>query len=188
MTVQRSTPIRKFILALVISLVMIPVSRYISPTAFYDGHSVYLAWLPLSVMIALMMLFGRHAVLPLALGFIATNYWQLHLSPFDSLILLFCQLTAVCISSLILYSILGRRWRHGLAIHHIGLRIFWFGFATPILAKVMMYLVGEVTIVPAVMFKEGANKQVISSQADSLIKISRIWADFFPANTSNQPI
>ncbi|PJH38098.1 histidine acid phosphatase, partial [Klebsiella pneumoniae] len=26
----------------------------------------------------------------------------------------------------------------------------------------------------------------MSSQADSLIKISRIWADFFPANTSNQ--
>ncbi|RLY15387.1 hypothetical protein EAI40_23195 [Escherichia coli] len=46
---------------------------------------------------------------------------------------------------------------------------------------------------PALFFdgmgiKEGANKQVISSQADSLIKISRIWADFFPANTSNQPI
>ena len=36
--------------------------------------------------------------------------------------------------------------------------------------------------------REGANKQVISFQADSLIKISRIWADFFPANTSNQPI
>ncbi|WP_063100235.1 hypothetical protein, partial [Escherichia coli] len=34
-------------------------------------------------------------------------------------------------------------------------------------------------------FKEGANKQVISSQVDSLIKISRIWANFFPANTSN---
>ncbi|MDV1180386.1 hypothetical protein RZQ59_23565, partial [Klebsiella pneumoniae] len=28
-----------------------------------------------------------------------------------------------------------------------------------------------------IIFKEGANKQVISSQADSLIKISRIWAD-----------
>ena len=40
----------------------------------------------------------------------------------------------------------------------------------------------------ALLPKEGANKQVISSQADSLIKISRIWADFFPANTSNQPI
>ncbi|WP_303628888.1 antiterminator Q family protein, partial [Escherichia coli] len=32
------------------------------------------------------------------------------------------------------------------------------------------------------IIREGANKQVISSQADSLIKISRIWADFFPAN------
>ncbi len=39
-----------------------------------------------------------------------------------------------------------------------------------------------------ILAREGANKQVISSQADSLIKISRIWADFFPANTSNQPI
>ncbi|MFM4039951.1 hypothetical protein AB8Q40_17885 [Klebsiella quasipneumoniae subsp. similipneumoniae] len=47
-------------------------------------------------------------------------------------------------------------------------------------------------VIPALLVagaaKEGANKQVISSQADSLIKISRIWADFFPANTSNQPI
>ncbi|AZH99538.1 hypothetical protein A6D68_019075 [Klebsiella pneumoniae] len=41
---------------------------------------------------------------------------------------------------------------------------------------------------PSTLLGEGANKQVISSQADSLIKISRIWADFFPANTSNQPI
>ena len=43
-------------------------------------------------------------------------------------------------------------------------------------------------LIAGILAKEGANKQVISSQADSLIKISRIWADFFPANTSNQPI
>uniref|UniRef100_UPI001ABD063B hypothetical protein n=1 Tax=Klebsiella variicola TaxID=244366 RepID=UPI001ABD063B len=30
--------------------------------------------------------------------------------------------------------------------------------------------------------------QQVGSITDSLIKISRIWADFFPANTSNQPI
>ncbi|CAM7202650.1 Uncharacterised protein [Klebsiella pneumoniae] len=47
-----------------------------------------------------------------------------------------------------------------------------------------MFFFGHVDLT----IKEGANKQVISSQADSLIKISRIWADFFPANTSNQPI
>ena len=52
-------------------------------------------------------------------------------------------------------------------------------------------LINVLTILKAndsTSFREGANKQVISSQADSLIKISRIWADFFPANTSNQPI
>lgn len=181
MMVQRSTPLRKFLLALVISLAMIPVSRYISPTAFYDGHSVYLAWLPLSVMIALMMLFGRHAVLPLALGFITTNYWQLHLSPLDSLTLLFCQLTAVCISSLILYSILGRRWRHGLAIHHIGLRIFWFGFAMPVLAKAMMYLVGELTVVPAEMFSYFNITTVIYAIVDiqGLVCASLIFTKLF---------
>ncbi len=46
----------------------------------------------------------------------------------------------------------------------------------------------SVALIYDTLSKEGANKQVISSQADSLIKISRIWADFFPANTSNQPI
>lgn len=50
----------------------------------------------------------------------------------------------------------------------------------PVLKGSLASLEGEI--------REGANKQVISSQADSLIKISRIWADFFPANTSNQPI
>ncbi len=48
--------------------------------------------------------------------------------------------------------------------------------------------IAQDSIFTTVAAKEGANKQVISSQADSLIKISRIWADFFPANTSNQPI
>ncbi len=50
------------------------------------------------------------------------------------------------------------------------------------------YKTEEVVNQRNIKVKEGANKQVISSQADSLIKISRIWADFFPANTSNQPI
>ncbi|AWF08612.1 hypothetical protein K16_17470 [Klebsiella pneumoniae] len=57
-------------------------------------------------------------------------------------------------------------------------------------AQAMATNTAQVTVLGEVSdaAKEGANKQVISSQADSLIKISRIWADFFPANTSNQPI
>ncbi len=52
----------------------------------------------------------------------------------------------------------------------------------------ILFLWGWGIVLLIIIFREGANKQVISSQADSLIKISRIWADFFPANTSNQPI
>ena len=59
-------------------------------------------------------------------------------------------------------------------------------YASAVLADKQFCL--EQIVEQGAVAKEGANKQVISSQADSLIKISRIWADFFPANTSNQPI
>ncbi|MDU4872476.1 MAG: hypothetical protein E6Y96_21810, partial [Klebsiella pneumoniae] len=52
------------------------------------------------------------------------------------------------------------------------------------LAPVQPQVAGAASFGYDEMLREGANKQVISSQADSLIKISRIWADFFPANTS----
>ncbi|WDC46200.1 hypothetical protein PTC90_29015 (plasmid) [Klebsiella grimontii] len=55
-------------------------------------------------------------------------------------------------------------------------------------SKIQAELKAQIHEQTTVNAMEGANKQVISSQADSLIKISRIWADFFPANTSNQPI
>ncbi len=55
-------------------------------------------------------------------------------------------------------------------------------------AMLFLVVISQKLTEKGLLSKEGANKQVISSQADSLIKISRIWADFFPANTSNQPI
>ncbi len=66
----------------------------------------------------------------------------------------------------------------------------WGGWQDKREMRLAVYpLSSEKTLLSRLFFAlEGANKQVISSQADSLIKISRIWADFFPANTSNQPI
>ncbi|MCU6571760.1 ABC transporter permease subunit, partial [Klebsiella pneumoniae] len=61
------------------------------------------------------------------------------------------------------------------------LRVVW----TITVPLILPGLFGGWLFAAILSFKEGANKQVISSQADSLIKISRIWADFFPANTSN---
>ncbi|OUI54337.1 POT family proton-dependent oligopeptide transporter [Klebsiella pneumoniae] len=70
-------------------------------------------------------------------------------------------------------------------------RAVWYGSILIALGHLSIALsawLGNDLFFIGLMFMEGANKQVISSQADSLIKISRIWADFFPANTSNQPI
>ncbi|QLP00899.1 hypothetical protein [Enterobacter hormaechei] len=73
----------------------------------------------------------------------------------------------------------------------VGCAFFTTFFLAAVAGTMVVILGWGISIVtPKVVTctKEGANKQVISSQADSLIKISRIWADFFPANTSNQPI
>jgi|GEM_PF-196386 len=61
----------------------------------------------------------------------------------------------------------------------------WTGYSDRPLDALGAVIVAAIAIKLLTFVKEGANKQVISSQADSLIKISRIWADFFPANTSN---
>ncbi len=57
--------IKKFIIAFILCLISVPLSRYISPRAIIDSSNVYLAWLPLSVILAMLLLFGRHAVLPI---------------------------------------------------------------------------------------------------------------------------
>ncbi|MFV0963526.1 hypothetical protein, partial [Klebsiella pneumoniae] len=49
---------------------------------------------------------------------------------------------------------------------------------TPVLIKFLRQTVLIYSLALIIALREGANKQVISSQADSLIKISRIWADF----------
>ena len=60
--------VKIFIIALAICLIAVPFSRYLSPRAIVNGHDVYLAWLPLSVMLAVILLFGRRAILPILLG------------------------------------------------------------------------------------------------------------------------
>ncbi|MFZ5189040.1 hypothetical protein ACOY59_04115, partial [Enterobacter roggenkampii] len=56
------------------------------------------------------------------------------------------------------------------------LHLFFVTFPAGIIVAAEKYQPFVLVLTPGA--KEGANKQVISSQADSLIKISRIWADF----------
>ncbi|ROP63007.1 EAL domain-containing protein (putative c-di-GMP-specific phosphodiesterase class I) [Enterobacter sp. BIGb0383] len=134
---------RKFALALLLCIIFIPVSRTLSPQAIIDNHGIHLAWLPMSVMMSMMLLFGRHAVLPLIIGFAITNCWYFDLSLVQAALLLFCQLSAFLAICVVVRWRLGPRWRFGLPNWHMGERIFWFGFVAPILLKGTMYLTGE---------------------------------------------
>ncbi|MCS2157090.1 MASE1 domain-containing protein [Scandinavium sp. H11S7] len=69
------------------------MARFLSPETVIDGNAIYLAWLPLCVILSMLLLFGRHAVLPLILAFTVTNTWFMSLPFRQHLVLVFCQLS-----------------------------------------------------------------------------------------------
>ncbi len=134
--------VRKFFLAFILCLVAIPVSRLISPRTLVDANEVYLAWLPISVMLAILLLFGRHGIAPLLCGFALVNEAFFHLPYRQAAVLLSCQLASVLLVCGIVRWQLGSRWRFGLPNKNMGVRILWLGFMAPIGIKVSMYIAG----------------------------------------------
>ncbi|MEH0884234.1 EAL domain-containing protein [Enterobacter sp. UNJFSC 003] len=134
--------VKIFIIALALCLVAVPFSRYLSPRAVVNGNDVYLAWLPLSVMLAMILLFGRRAIIPILLSFSITNIFIIDLAPLQYLVLLFCQTFSVFAACGAIRLILGKRWRYSVPNKHIGVRIFWLGFMVPLGIKLSMYLAG----------------------------------------------
>ncbi|WP_373371557.1 sensor domain-containing phosphodiesterase [Enterobacter soli] len=134
--------VKIFMISLLLCLIAVPFSRYISPRAIVNGHDVYLAWLPLSVMLAVILLFGRRAIIPILLSFTAANIYNINLAPLQHLVLLFCQTFSVFAACGVIRLVLGKRWRHSVPNKYIGIRIFWLGFMVPIGIKLSMYLAG----------------------------------------------
>ncbi|POT59944.1 hypothetical protein C3432_04360 [Citrobacter amalonaticus] len=134
--------IKTFALAFTLSVVAIQFSRLISPTTTFDSSYIYLAWLPLCVMLAVIFIFGRYGVVPVVLGLFLTNYWNLHLPFTQSLVLLLCQALSVLGVCAIVRWQLGSRWRYGIPNKKIWVRVFWFGFVVPFGMKMGMYLAG----------------------------------------------
>lgn len=139
---MKSGNVKTFLLALMMCLVAIPIARLISPSSIVDAGTVYLAWLPLSVTLAMLLLFGRHAVAPLILGSAIINEIFFHLPFGEAAALLFCQLFAVLLVCAIVRWQLGARWRYGIPNKNMGVRILWMGFIAPVGIKISMYIAG----------------------------------------------
>lgn len=173
--------VKIFIIALAICLIAVPVSRYLSPRAIVNEHDVYLAWLPLSVMLAVMLLLGRRGILPILISFMVANIFNVNLAPLQYSVLLFCQTFSVFAACGVLRLLLGRRWRYCMPNKYIGLRIFWLGFMVPIGIKMSMYLAGyffDFPVTISTFFGEGT---VIYNVVDiqSLICAAMIFTMMF---------
>ncbi len=108
-----------------------------------DGSKVYLAYLPLSLLIALLLIFGRAAVLPLIIGTTFTFSVGLDLPAMPLIAFIFCLLFPLLLSCAITRYYLGPRWRFDLSNKGLGVRIFWLGFFTPFGIKLLMFLAGR---------------------------------------------
>lgn len=151
--------VKIIMLALALCLFTVPFSRYVSPRAVVNGYEVYLAWLPLSVMLAAVLLFGRRAVIPVLISIIVTNIYNLQLTALQHVILVCCQTFPVFAACGLLRLVIGPRWRHSVPNKYIGMRIFWLGFMVPVGIKLLMYLAGylfDFPVAVSTFFGEGS--------------------------------
>jgi hypothetical protein len=170
MTKKILESLRIFAIASIICLLTLPLSRYISPRAIVNDNDIYLAWLPLSVMLAVILLFGRHAIAPIIVSTALINAWGLHLTLIQSLALLFCQVFSVLVVCGIMRWQLGRRWRFGVPNRNIGIQIFWLGFILPISIKLSMFLIGYLLHFPVML----SNYFGVGSAMDNVIDVQSL--------------
>lgn len=148
MTRQTFFSVRKSITAAVLLLPLLFLSRALSPRAVIDGSEIFLSWMPLSVIMAMLIIFGRLAVLPLIV--VLTLYFTaiFPLSPLQLMVFTLCLLGPTLAACVLLRALLGRRWRYGLPGKGLGARLFWLGFITPCAIKLCMYFAGQWVVFP----------------------------------------
>ncbi|MBV4411824.1 sensor domain-containing phosphodiesterase [Enterobacteriaceae bacterium YMB-R22] len=141
--------LRKSITALALLLPLLFISRALSPRAVIDGSDIFLTWLPLSVVMAMTLIFGRVVILPLliALALFFTVVFQL--PALQMWVFIFCLLGPLILACALLRVFLGSRWRFRPLGKGLGARLFWFGFVTPSSMKLTMYFSGQWIDFPA---------------------------------------
>ncbi|SUW62779.1 Cyclic di-GMP phosphodiesterase YfgF [Buttiauxella agrestis] len=173
--------IKKSLTALVLCLLLLPLSRYLSPSTIIDGKHTYLAYLPASFMIAMVFLYGRLAIIPLIIASIVTFSYSLDLATPALLAFTFSLIFPIAVCSLVTRYYLGKRWRHALSDKGVGIRIFWLGFIAPFSIKLLMYLTGHYISVPAKLAPYFGHNSLIFMVVDfqNLVAASLIFTVVF---------
>jgi EAL domain-containing protein (putative c-di-GMP-specific phosphodiesterase class I)/GGDEF domain-containing protein len=132
-------------------------------------------------MLAMVLLFGRHAVLPIIISFALVNEWNLNLPWTQAAVLLFCQVFSVLAVCAIVKWQVGSRWRYQLPSRYIWQRIFWLGCIIPLGIKSSMYLAGQLFHFPVALSSFFGDGSVIYNVVDiqSLICAALIFTMMF---------
>ncbi|WP_332909407.1 EAL domain-containing protein [Shimwellia pseudoproteus] len=119
-------------------MLLFPVTRMISPVAIIDGNKVFLAWLPMGLMLSVFLLFGWAAIFPVAVCVLVSSWLFIGLPWLQSAVLTFCLVVPIICNAAVLQLREGWRWRYGILNQRLGHRLFWLCFATPFMMKVLM--------------------------------------------------
>lgn len=181
MTSKYYTSLKANLIAFMLCAIFLPFARLIAPRAIIEGQALYLAWLPLSVMMALMLLFGRRAIIGIVITLALVNYNAWQLSLVQNAVLVACQALPVFLCCAVVRLVLGTRWRVGLPNKWMGVRIFWLGFMAPGIMKLTMVLAGRWVTFPQEIASYFVSDSVLFRIVDtlSLIVASMIFSMTF---------
>ncbi|MDI7384731.1 EAL domain-containing protein [Cronobacter dublinensis] len=173
--------LRKSGLALLLCVLLLPLARWLSPKAVVDGEGIYLTYLPLSLMLAMIYLFGRYAIIPLALSLLLFYGWYFPLNSLQLLAFVFCFLGPLVVVCGISRAWQGPRWRFAVARKGTGLRLLLMGLIVPCLIKALMIFSGYYLDYPdaiASYFGESSSFYSIVT-VQGLMAASAIFVDIF---------
>lgn len=184
MTSKHYNSLKATLIAFLLCAIFLPFARLIAPRAIIEGQALYLAWLPLSVMLALMLIFGRRAIAGIIITLALVNYNEWQLSLMQNTVLVACQAVPLFLCCALVRLMLGTRWRVGLPNKWMGIRIFWLGFVAPGVMKLAMVLAGRWVAFPDAIASYFVSESVLFRIVDtlSLIVASLIFtmAFYFP--------
>ncbi|ALB63591.1 FIG00553564: hypothetical protein [Cronobacter condimenti 1330] len=173
--------LRKSGIALLLCVLLLPLARMLSPLAVVDGEAIYLSYLPLSLMLAMIYLFGRYALAPLALSFFIFYAWFFPLNSLQLLAFVLSFLLPIIFVCAVFRALKGGRWRFALSRKSTGLRLFLFGLLAPCLIKTLMVISGYYLDYPddiASYFGESTSFYTIVT-VQGLMAASAIFVDLF---------
>lgn len=146
---HKSSKILHTVITFITVLVFLPGLRELSPRVAIDHTTIYVAYLPISLFIALVGIYGASVLPALTLATYLSFQQQLNLDVTQTWAVTLSLMIPLAIAQFILHKRLGRYARIDITKSTgIFVRLWCFGFIYPILAQAAMYIVGALTFIP----------------------------------------